>query len=89
MQIGTCVYIDQFEQGSEKFAQLREMGFSTCQLLSWRPTGWTAEHADAMEGWITEYGITPSAFWCGWEGPSVWNFYDGPASQGQWTVAAG
>ena len=29
-----------------------------------------------------ENGITISAFWCGWEGPCVWNFYDGQITLG-------
>ena len=26
---------------------------------------------------LEKYDITVSAFWCGWEGPCVWNFYEG------------
>lgn len=31
---------------------------------------------------LKENGITVSAFWCGWTGPSVWDFYDGQLTLG-------
>ncbi len=82
MKIGTCVYIDQFDRIPEKLQKLRQMDFSTCQLLSWKPEVWTTENARTLKGWLEEYGITPSAFWCGYAGPGEWNFYEGPVTLG-------
>ena len=28
------------------------------------------------------YNVNISTFWCGWKGPQVWNFYDGPLTLG-------
>lgn len=82
MRIGTCVNLNAMDGMDQKFATLREHGFDSCQLLSWNPALWTDENADTLKGLLQEYGITVSAFWCGWEGPSVWNFYDGQITLG-------
>lgn len=43
-------------------------------------------HADTFltvpSALLQEYEITVSAFWCGWEGPKVWDFYDGQLTLG-------
>lgn len=78
MDVGTCVYFELFDQVPEKLKKLRQMGFTSCQLISWVPETYTLDKADTMEKWLEEYGITPSALWCGYEGPRVWDFYDGP-----------
>lgn len=82
MRIGTCVNLRTMDGIEQKFATLRENGFDSCQLISWNPAVWTDENADILKGLLQEYGITVSAFWCGWEGPSVWNFYDGQLTLG-------
>lgn len=82
MQIGTCVSFSSMEEMPGKFAALRENGFTSCQLVSWNPKAWTAENAAALEKLIQAHGITVSAFWCGWEGPVVWDFYDGQITLG-------
>ncbi|MBR2338917.1 MAG: TIM barrel protein [Clostridia bacterium] len=66
----------------QKFKTLRDSGFDSCQLLSWEPVLWTEEYAEKLSAMLQEYGVTPSAFWCGWEGPVVWNFYDGQVTLG-------
>ena len=71
MRIGTCVNLTAMDGIAQKFATLRENGFDSCQLLSWNPAVWTDENADTLKAMQQEYGITVSAFWCGWEGPSV------------------
>lgn len=82
MKIGTCVYIDQFEKTPEKLAKLHAMGFTSCQLIGWKPANWTDENANLLKKWLREYEIVPSAFWCGYEGPGEWNFYEGPTTLG-------
>lgn len=82
MKIGTCIYLDSIEHLADKLAVLQENGFDTCQVLSWNPALWTDENAEILKGLLEKYGITASAFWCGWEGPAVWNFYDGPLTLG-------
>lgn len=82
MKIGVCVYLSEMDELSKKFAALPAQGFDNCQLLSWNPAAWTPENADAVNALTKQYGITISAFWCGWEGPAVWNFYEGPQTLG-------
>lgn len=82
LKIGTCVQLSTMDGISEKFAVLRKHNFDTCQLVSWNPSIWTDENAAEIKKMIMEYGITISAFWCGWEGPAIWDFYEGQLTLG-------
>ena len=82
MKIGTCVNFTSIEEMEAKFATLRTHGFTTCQLLSWDPKLWTNENAKILNELFAQYSITVSAFWCGWEGPAAWNFYEGQLTLG-------
>jgi len=82
MRIGTMVYIDGQEELELKLQQLVKFGFDNCQLCSWKPSLWTDEKAAEVSELTKKYGISISAFWCGWEGPVVWNHYDGQLTLG-------
>ncbi|HIZ83981.1 MAG TPA: sugar phosphate isomerase/epimerase [Firmicutes bacterium] len=82
MKIGTCVHLNFLEEMPQKFETLKRNGFDSCQLLAWKPELWTRENAAQLAEWLSQYGITVSAFWCGWEGPAVWDFYDGQITLG-------
>lgn len=82
MKIGTCVHLNSLEEMPQKFETLKRNGFDSCQLLAWKPELWTHENAAQLAEWLSQYGITVSAFWCGWEGPAVWDFYDGQITLG-------
>lgn len=82
MKIGTCVILDAMESIPKKLDTLCNNGFDSCQFLAWNPAVWTDENVPVLKGWLEEYGITVSAFWCGWEGPGVWDFYDGQITLG-------
>lgn len=82
MKIGTCVYFTSMEDIPDKFSVLKKYGFDSCQLVAWEPSLWTPENALRLKQLIQEYQITVSAFWCGWEGPKVWDFYDGQITLG-------
>ena len=82
MKIGTCVNFSSPEEIPEKLAVLKENGFDSCQLISWTPSVWTPENAEFLKKCLKQYGITVSAFWCGWNGPVIWNFYDGQLTLG-------
>lgn len=82
MKIGTCVGFSNMEDIEGKLEDLRRHGFDSCQLISWAPQVWTDENAGVLKGLLERYGITVSAFWCGWEGPSDWNFYTGQLTLG-------
>lgn len=82
MKIGVCVSFDEMEGMSKKLESLREQGFDNCQLISWTPSVWTDENSVELNRLLAEYGVTISAFWCGWEGPRVWDFYEGQTTLG-------
>ena len=82
MNIGTMIFLDPVQELENKFRQLKEFGLSYCQLCSWKPEDWTDENVTRVLTLTAKYGITISAFWCGWEGPCVWNFYDGQITLG-------
>lgn len=82
MKIGVCVSYGDIETMPAKFQTLREQGFDNCQLISWSPARWTDENAEKLNEMLKEYGVTVSAFWCGWEGPCTWNFYEGQKNLG-------
>lgn len=82
MKLGTCVSFSSMEGMEEKLVQLGKFGFSSCQLISWNPKVWTDKNADILKTLLAKYNVTVSAFWCGWEGPSDWNFYEGQLTLG-------
>ena len=82
MKLGTCVSFSSMEGMEEKLVQLGKFGFSSCQLISWNPKVWTNENADILKSLLAKYHVRVSAFWCGWEGPSDWNFYEGQLTLG-------
>ncbi|MEE1186131.1 MAG: sugar phosphate isomerase/epimerase family protein [Acutalibacteraceae bacterium] len=82
MQIGVCVNFDEIDEMSKKFKDLKSEDFDNCQLISWKPELWNDENLEILKNLTEENGITISAFWCGWEGPCVWNFYDGQLTLG-------
>lgn len=82
MKLGTCVSLATMDGVEEKLALLHKFGFHSCQLVSWNPKIWTDENARILKEMLARYEIEVSAFWCGWEGPSDWNFYEGQLTLG-------
>ena len=81
MKIGTFIIFerDTFEK---KICNLKEKGFDSFQLSSWNPDVFTDENAEFIKSVIEKYNVEISAFWCGWQGPCVWDFYDGQITIG-------
>ena len=82
MKIGVCIGIDDLADFEKQIAEFQKEGFTTCQLLAWNPKIRTPENAEKIKKLLAEYNVTPSAYWAGWEGPGVWDFYDGPKTLG-------
>ena len=82
MKIGTMLYFHSLKETEKSFIRLRQFGFTSCQINSWEPQKWTNENADGIRALADKYGIEISSFWCGWEGPTVWNFYEGQKTLG-------
>lgn len=85
MNVGIC--IRHVADLDESFRKAAEMGFAHCQLVSWNPSLWNETEAGKVRGLCARYGIDITAFWCGWEGPRQWNFYEGPETLGLTPVA--
>ena len=81
MKIGTFIVFerDSFET---KISDMKAKGFDNFQLSSWNPKDFTDENAAFIKQTIEKYNVEISAFWCGWEGPCVWDFYDGQVTIG-------
>ena len=80
MKLGVIVNLN--KDIDQEFKKLRDMGFETCQLCCWNKEMFTDEYAKLVKAAVNERNIEITAFWCGWEQPSVWDFYDGPLTLG-------
>lgn len=82
MKLGVFVVHSTEKSVDEQFATLAKNGFKYCQFNSWLPELWTDEEAEKINAACKKHDITITAFWCGWEGPAIWDFYDGPETLG-------
>lgn len=80
MKLG--VFVKLSKKIDTEFRRLNENGFSTCQLSVWDDRLKTDEMADLVNQSKKNHGIEITALWCGWEGPAVWNFSEGPLTLG-------
>nr|WP_308627353.1 sugar phosphate isomerase/epimerase family protein [uncultured Eisenbergiella sp.] len=82
MRVGILVNLHADTDLKEKFGELREMGVESCQLVCWDRSLLTEETAVMVREAVCEKKIEITAFWCGWEGPKAWNFYEGQETLG-------
>lgn len=82
MKLGTMVHFNSIDDIEKKFKIISENGLYTCQLDCWNPVLMTEENAEIIKGLSEKYSVVISALWCGWEGPKVWDFYDGQLTLG-------
>ena len=82
MKIGVLIKLNSLGEIDERFAKVAELGFGSCQLNCWDPELFTPETAKAVNEAKTRHGVEISTFWCGWSGPKVWDFYEGPITLG-------
>lgn len=80
MKTGIIITFD--KNVEEHIKKTTELGIPTVQLRCWSSADLTTEIADKALAAMKEYGVSASAFWCGWDGLSSWNFYDGPLTLG-------
>ena len=81
MNLGVLVVLDSV-QIEEKIKQVADYGFHFCQLSCWNKEFFTDEVAESILEACKKYDVKISTFWCGWSGPRVWNFYEGPLTLG-------
>lgn len=82
MKIGNLILFNSLDTIEEKFKIQNKSGFESCQLCCWNIDFLTDEIAERIKGYCEEYDVEVSAVWCGWSGPAVWNFYEGPKTLG-------
>lgn len=82
MYVGVCVNHSWDRDIDKQFADIVANGFKHCQLVSWIPQKWNDEEAAKIKAACDKHGVVITAFWCGWEGPCVWNFYEGQTTLG-------
>lgn len=81
MILGALINHDRPDTDAE-FAKLASMGLSTCQFVSWETGRRSETDAAEIKRCAAKYGVGITAFWCGWSGPQVWDFIDGPRTLG-------
>lgn len=80
MEIGILTSLN--SKVEENIRKVAELGIHTAQLKCWNSAFLTDEYADRAAAAAREYGVKITAFWCGWDGMSYWNFYEGPLTLG-------
>ena len=80
MELGVLINLD--EQVEKKIEQASELGFSYCQLSAWKKELHTPEMAEKILSACEKHNVKISTFWCGWSGPQIWDFYEGPFTLG-------
>ncbi len=79
----TGVLIRHFDENvAENFANAAKLGFTSCQVAVWDMQKYTDSMAEKLTEASKKYNVEISSLWCGWSGPAVWNFYDGPKTLG-------
>ena len=83
MKVGVLIELFKDTNIDERFAELRSMGMESCQLVCWnREIIRDDSVAEAVNSAVEKHGVHITAFWCGWEGRRVWDFYEGQLTLG-------
>ena len=82
MRVGVLIELFRDTDIDARFAELRSMGMESCQLVCWDKGIMNQETADKVNAAAGHHKVDITAFWCGWEGPRVWDFYDGQLTLG-------
>lgn len=80
MKLG--VFVSLRDNLDEKFAFLRDNGFTACQISNWDDWRETDERAAEVNAAKEKYGIEIVAYWRGWCRPAIWNFTEGYTTLG-------
>ncbi len=80
-KIGIIQHIETFFEDDGLVDFLADIGIETIQLVSHNVSLMTDENADKLLK-MTKGKLEITSVWCGWSGPQVWNFIDGPDTLG-------
>ena len=82
IKLGVVTQLEKNKDVHEQLQKIIDYGFETCQLICWDEELLNDKYADIVNAAVKSTGIDITAFWCGWQGPAVWNFYEGPVTLG-------
>ncbi len=83
MKVGVLIELFKDTDIDERFSQLRSLGMDSCQLVCWdREILHDVSAAEAINAAAEKHQVHITAFWCGWEGRRVWDFYEGQLTLG-------
>lgn len=83
MNIGVVQSVNRTTDLDAIFARMQQMDIQSCQLVCWdRQLLHTPGAAERIVAAMEKYDVKLSAFWCGWEGRRVWDFYEGQITLG-------
>lgn len=82
MRVGVLIELFNDTNVEAKFTELKTMGMESCQLVCWDRNLLCREIADMIHAAAKKMEVHITAFWCGWEGPKTWDFYDGQLTLG-------
>ena len=82
MNVGVVVVLRKADEIDSVFKNAYDLGFKYCQLICWNRKLFNQKIADEVLATLKKYDLTISTFWCGWSGPTAWNFIDGPHTLG-------
>ena len=80
MKVGVIISIT--DDMDAEFKKVHDLGLPTCQLAGWEQGRFTDQNAQQIVAASRKYSVEITAFWCGWEGPAVWDLIDGPLTLG-------
>lgn len=82
MRVGTMIELSKDMDVEEAFGRLKSMGMESCQLVCWDRKLLCEKTVLLVKAAAKRTEVDITAFWCGWEGPKTWDFYDGQLTLG-------
>ena len=70
------------EDGSNPFERIARHGVGVTQFCNWEIPMWTSKNAALLTRQARDCKVRINSLWCGYSGPQVWNFIEGPSTLG-------
>lgn len=80
MYAGVIISLNEDIENSIK--EVKDLGIKSFQLNSWDQSILNEINPGYLKNIVEKHQMVISAFWCGWSGPAIWDFYNGPLTLG-------